>query len=1089
MPTFTLTGCHERAGRVARSFVFTCVCFCATASGAVAGDTRDERAVVGKKPQASPGVRIYMADQFVTRMLGRPSSDTSEPEAETRVAHVSNETAKHVALNAGENAGTRASSSSIVRRAEQIAFGAEESAAPIGSDVKSHSFQAGRSSGQAASRSRAQAATIALATPLALPGEETPASHGAVDQGAVQQGVGARAVGQPAVAADERNFASSGVSPSMPPRAWAGSPQPRIRTPQAQRPVEAAPVLTPAAVDRSAEVVTGLPAQLAETVRARISDRESELRQQQARLGVKLAEQYAVTEVEKAETPLPAAPSIKLDRAATQLVPPVRMLSASQAPVIHMHDADAGIANVASLENKTEPVAGASDLGASDLGASAVEPPRVAAEWPLLAAGELAEDSPLVEMSDVEQRSAVLPAEADSATDATVSLPPTATKMEVPRATLVEGNSPVRIQPGLPTRHLGASTGVVTGGASALVLPRVETAESLPQVSGSQLAERNRSVPDRSAVVSDQPSRSEATAPRVAAPRAAVPQAVAPNVVAVAPEITSSPSDNLGPAGRAVMPPAVAGPLQPQVGPVQTQVGPAIESPLPVPPSRDAIASEVPAPAETLPVPDVPRPSPFPQGQSAQQPLAAGVPEGLPGDDNLLVAVPCRPTDARGLSAYLNDPVLMSMIERLIAANPSLNEAMARIESARAMHDRARADLLPQINAKGDYQYRRFSQNGNAFVQDSSSTRGFDWYSTGFDTSWEIDLFGRLRNRSKAAGFDARVERETYEDVLVTLIGDLMAAYVELCVTNARHQIALENVKMQLKSLEITRERKMAGEVGELDVAQAEAQLQLTVASLPELEEQRRTATNRLLTLQGLNAQNPAVTQHWGLSLPVPGPVSREEIPASIINERPDIRAARMSLAAQESRIRATKADRYPRITLNGTISLETRDLNRWWDETSVAHNVGPGISWNVVDFGRNRASVRAEQGRYRQTVSAYRQAVLEAAEEVQNALLSADQQLQRSDALAEASKAARRVLEIALVEYREGLTTYQNVLDAQRQYLKVEESRTLATGNALVAHARLYKALGGYWWVPAGSEGPRPQPLMAHPQGLPRQR
>lgn len=435
---------------------------------------------------------------------------------------------------------------------------------------------------------------------------------------------------------------------------------------------------------------------------------------------------------------------------------------------------------------------------------------------------------------------------------------------------------------------------------------------------------------------------------------------------------------------------------------------------------------------------------------------------------------------ADGRSAWLlfEDAALQEMIERVIRQNPTLREAQARITQSRAMFSRATADLFPQVSGTVQHGYRRFSQNGNAFVQNSTTTQGFDWYSSGFDSRWEIDLFGRLRGIRSAAGLEAQAAVHSYRDVMVTLIGDLMLSYVEFALASERINIANQNLAIQLEILELTKERLRIGEDGQLSVAQAQTQVELTRATIPGLKEQQSIALNRLLLLQGMGSQAFDVPYYWGQQLPkMPAGLPRS-IDCELLARRPDVRSSRLMVAAQLERWGASRAEYYPQVFINGSISLETRDLDVWWDERSVAHNVGPTISLNLLDFGRIRSNITSEKSKYEQAVARYQQSILDATEEVRNAMAGVQRQRERAEGLSIAADTANSVVRMAKLEYKEGITNFQNVLDAQRQLLSIEDQRAVAQGTALISYARLYKALGGAWYESASETLPSPDQI-----------
>ena len=409
-------------------------------------------------------------------------------------------------------------------------------------------------------------------------------------------------------------------------------------------------------------------------------------------------------------------------------------------------------------------------------------------------------------------------------------------------------------------------------------------------------------------------------------------------------------------------------------------------------------------------------------------------------------------------------PELIRIVENVLRGNFSLQEACHRIHEARALRNVARSSLLPDVAGIGSYAYRRLSRNGNAFIQQSNTTSGFDFFSNGFDASWELDLFGRVRRQLEASSAEERLAVDGSRDIKVTLIAEAARTFVEARILQERIHIAIENIEIRRETVRLTESRRQAGLVTDLDVAQAESDLFLTEATLPPLQRELQVATNRLCILQGYPpAGRPEDVIGFG-TVPVIDWEVGIGLPCELVRRRPDIRAAEDAVAAESARIGVAIADLYPQFSLSGAVSVDSRDFPRLFSTPSLAHNVGPSFRWNLLNFGRVRNSIAAQRFRYDQSVARYRQTVLDALEEVEAALVATAEESRRSEALQQAAEATDRAFKMAATEYRKGIVAFQTVLDAQRQLLSSSDEAAASRGAITLSVIRVYKALGGGW-------------------------
>ena len=416
-----------------------------------------------------------------------------------------------------------------------------------------------------------------------------------------------------------------------------------------------------------------------------------------------------------------------------------------------------------------------------------------------------------------------------------------------------------------------------------------------------------------------------------------------------------------------------------------------------------------------------------------------------------------------------NDPLLNSLVERAVGSNLDLRLAEARIREARASRRVIAADAWPMVDVSGSYARERLSKNALAFPsQWGSSVSGkileHNLYETGFDASWEIDVFGGVRRGIEAAEATVDASVEDRRDALVTLLGDVARNYIDLRGFQHRLAVARANLKTQQETLELTRVRFQVGLVSDLDVAQAEAQVNTTAAQIPTLESSLKQAAYRLDVLLGL--QPGALWAELSNETPIPAlpPEVLAGLPSELLRRRPDIRRAERQLAAATAQIGVATADLFPRFSLTGAIGLQSFSASDWFTGRSRFWSIGPTISWPIFDAGRIRANIEVRNAQQEQALTQYEKTVLTALQDVETSLVNYSQEQARYHSLIEAVSANRRAVAIANELYVRGLNDFLNVLDAQRSLFSSEND--LAQSEAAMASnlVSLYKALGGGW-------------------------
>jgi NodT family efflux transporter outer membrane factor (OMF) lipoprotein len=409
------------------------------------------------------------------------------------------------------------------------------------------------------------------------------------------------------------------------------------------------------------------------------------------------------------------------------------------------------------------------------------------------------------------------------------------------------------------------------------------------------------------------------------------------------------------------------------------------------------------------------------------------------------------------------DEQLSRLVDEVLGQNLDLASAVERIEVARASYGISRADFFPQVS--GSATYRR----GRQFPFDPTA----DQYTVGLSTSWEIDLFGRVRRsvQSALANFEAQIE--DYHGVRLALVVETVSTYLQALSLAERLGIATQNVGSQEKSLEIAELRFDAGMANGLDPAQARVNLHSTQANVPAL---RFELTRTLHRLSVLTAREPrALLEEITTDVPLPE-VPAEilvGIPADLLRNRPDLRGLERQLEAQSARVGVATASLYPAIQISGSwdwLALEPENL---FEEEGGFGLTGPVVSLPLFTAGRLRAAIDAEEATLRQLHLQLHQQALVAQEEVENALVAVVNDRRRLQLLDEASVAAQESVDLVRELYTSGQTDFQNVLDAQRSQFSLEDQRAQAKLLVLLDLVDVYRSIGGGWAEVAEPEGP----------------
>ncbi len=431
-----------------------------------------------------------------------------------------------------------------------------------------------------------------------------------------------------------------------------------------------------------------------------------------------------------------------------------------------------------------------------------------------------------------------------------------------------------------------------------------------------------------------------------------------------------------------------------------------------------------------------------------------------PSNDGQLLPA-CQATCEPRLLLF-SDPVLNALIARAEQQNFSLCEAYQRIVEARAWSQVTRGGRLPQADAIAEYGRTKRSANARPFV--GSNNVPFDLFSLGIDSSWEIDLFGKIQRQIEVSQAELAMQQENFEDVRLTLLSDVATNYVRVRVLQQQLHIAQQNLKLQEETSELISQLEKSGKVTSLDVAQSKALRYATMSEVPILEQQLQLAFNQLSILLG-EAPGPAMRACIGYGpIPAPPELAALGIPANLVRRRPDIRRAEQEVVAASARIGVAKADLYPQLTLLGAISVDSKNVSSLFTNDSLTFSAGPSFRWNILNFWRVTSSIKAYESQYCQAVSRYRGAVLKAVREVEDGLSNNHWEQFRKTALEQTSQADAKSVELSLARYKAGKASYQRVLDSQELLLRDQQKLATSRGVLALELIRISKAVGGGW-------------------------
>ncbi|QDT10568.1 efflux transporter outer membrane subunit [Planctomycetes bacterium K23_9] len=442
--------------------------------------------------------------------------------------------------------------------------------------------------------------------------------------------------------------------------------------------------------------------------------------------------------------------------------------------------------------------------------------------------------------------------------------------------------------------------------------------------------------------------------------------------------------------------------------------------------------------------------------------------------------LPTMPADFR-----FNDPTLAALIDTALVDSPSVRELQWRVCEMRALVGLASGQGLPFADAGANYERRKRSSKSQPFVGPNGDA--FDFFSIGALSRWEFDLVGRIARETEAATADYQASIEDVNDVRRLLIGEIARAYVQVRLYQELQKQNEINLKIQYSALEKVKGRIDAGKVGRLDLVQLQSRLRLTESDRPLFDEQLKLALTNLSILTGQPPTHQLIAM-IGRGPQLQTPMIGHGIPADLIRHRPDMRRAEREVAAASARIGVAEAELYPKLSLLGTISVDSRNVSSLITSDALAYTIGPSVSWNILSLGRIQKAIEIQKAQLQQAIQRYQQTMLTAVADVENSLASSSENSRRIAILQQAVREAGEAVELASDQYDADKASLERVVSNQRRLLRASLDLANARAAKAAATVDLVQSIGVDWSQTPTTSAPgysnfiAPQPTTNQP-------
>ena len=407
------------------------------------------------------------------------------------------------------------------------------------------------------------------------------------------------------------------------------------------------------------------------------------------------------------------------------------------------------------------------------------------------------------------------------------------------------------------------------------------------------------------------------------------------------------------------------------------------------------------------------------------------------------------------------DPVLDSLILYASENSYSVLGAMENIRKARAAWNIARGKMLPTFDIGMGWQRAKTSGN----IASTMYTEAWEGqFNAALSMQWQADVFGSIYMRSKAQKMLFMATEEEFRAVMVTLVANVATTYFSLCQSVEQLKVLRENVKSQHEIMEIVISRYNSGLASKLDVAQSRSVYYSTMAEIPAMQATIDGYRNKMAVLLGIYPQDLAGWPGEECSLPSYMEPIGVGVPAMLLRRRPDIRVAEKQVEANAAQLGATRRDWFPEVLLTGSIGFSSGEMKHLFRSKSLTWEIAPTIKWNIFSGGERLNATREARAALDQSIISFNSTLLTAVQEVESAMSQYKSSVEQIVSLREAVNQNEETLTLSLELYKQGLTEYQNVLDAQRTLLTYQGYLVQAQGGSLIYLVQLYEALGGGW-------------------------
>lgn len=445
------------------------------------------------------------------------------------------------------------------------------------------------------------------------------------------------------------------------------------------------------------------------------------------------------------------------------------------------------------------------------------------------------------------------------------------------------------------------------------------------------------------------------------------------------------------------------------------------------------------------------------KAQQTEKLLTRPLPDGWQEKDTLFQQI--LPVDDQWWKVF-EDTTLDSLIHLAVEQNPSVLMAINRMDQAKAQWRISQSDFYPSLSFEGGW--NRQQTSGNLGTGTPQAWTGY--YNAAIKMNWQLDVFGIIRQKAKAQKELYAASKEEYNATMVSLCAEVASAYFNLREMQQELHVLQRNAASQEEVVKITEVRYNTGLVSKLDVAQAKSVYYSTKASIPVVEANVIQYINTLAVLLGMYPQE--MTKALNVSKPLPDymePVG-VGLPGQLLLRRPDVRAAERQVNAQAALWGASRRDWLPAFFLNGSFGYASHDVKDMGKRGSMTWSITPSMTWNIFDGGLSQNENRLQRAQLDETINQFNNVVLTAVQEVENAMSTYKNSIKQIVACREMLYQGKEAFDLSLELYKQGLTPFQNVLDAQRSLLTYENTLVKAKGYSLVCLVQMYQALGGGW-------------------------